>query len=104
MSETLRKIVVETMIPSNFKFMARDLDGSVHVFENEPNLDYGTNKNPLPCDMWDDPSGGDTMPVSFKTSTPAGDLTEDFCKYLTEELGDWRDSCVEITEYITGGN
>ena len=47
MSETLRKIVVETMIPANFNFMARDLDGSVHVFENEPNLDYGTNKNPL---------------------------------------------------------
>ena len=39
MSATLRKIVVETMIPANFKFMARDLDGSVHVFENEPNLD-----------------------------------------------------------------
>ena len=36
MSETLRKIVVETMIPANFKYMARDLDGSVHVFENEP--------------------------------------------------------------------
>ena len=44
MSATLRKIVVETMIPANFKFMARDLDGSVHVFENKPNLDYGTNK------------------------------------------------------------
>ena len=89
MSETLRKIVVETMIPAKFNFMARDLNGSVHVFENEPNLDYGTNKNPLPCDMWDDPSGGNTMPVSFKTSIHAGELTE--------ELGDWRDSCVEIT-------
>ena len=96
MSATLRKIVVETMIPAKFNFMARDLDGSVHAFENEPNLDYGTNKNPLPCDMWDDPSGGDTMPVSFKTSTHAGDLVE--------ELGDWRDSCVEITEYTSGGN
>ena len=96
MTATLRKIVVETMIPANFNFIARDLDGSVHAFENEPNLDYGTNKNPLPCDMWDDPSGGDTMPVSFKTSTDAGDLT----KYL----GDWRDSCVGITEYFHGSN
>ena len=92
MSETLRKIVVETMIPAKFNFMARDLDGSVHAYVNEPNLDYGTNKNPLPCDMWDDPSGGDTMPVSFKTSTDATDSKE--------ELGDWRDSCTEIT----GGN
>ena len=47
MTATLRKIVVETMIPANFNFMARDLDGSVHAFVNEPNLDYGTNKNPL---------------------------------------------------------
>ena len=92
MTATLRKIVVETMIPANFKFMARDLDGLVHAFVNEPNLDYGTNKNPLPCDMWDDPSGGNTRPVSFKTDTADGDFTE--------ELGDWRDSCVEIT----GGN
>ena len=96
MSETLRKIVVETMIPANFKYMARDLDGSVHVFENEPNLDYGTNKNPLPCDMWDDPSGGNTRPVSFKIDIAAGDLTE--------YLGDWRDSCVGITEYYNGSN
>ena len=96
MSQTLRKIVVETMIPANFEWMARDLDGSVHVFENEPNLDYGTNKSPTACDMWDDPSGGETMPVSFKTSTSAG--------FLTEELGDWRDSCVRITEYTAGVN
>ena len=39
-SEELQKIVVETMIPAKFNFMARELDGSVHVFENEPNLDY----------------------------------------------------------------
>ena len=89
MTTEMRRLVVETVIPSNFKYVARDLNGSVHVFENEPNLDYGTNKNPLPCDMWDDPSGGDTMPISFKTSIHAG--------YLTADLGDWRDSCVEIT-------
>ena len=45
--------------------------------------------------MWDDPSGGDTMPVSFKTSTDAGDLTA--------YLGDWRDSCVGITEHYNEG-
>ena len=43
MTSTLRKIVVETMIPTIFNFIARDLVGSVHAFENEPNLDYGTN-------------------------------------------------------------
>ena len=89
MTAVMRRLVVGTVIPSNFKWIARDQDGSIHAFEKEPNLDYGTNKNPLPCDMWDDPSGGNTMPVSFKTSIHAGELTE--------ELGDWRDSCVEIT-------
>ena len=96
MTQEMRKVVLETVIPLKFKYIARDLNGSVHVFENEPNLDYGSNKNPLPCDMWDDPSGGNTRPVSFKTSTDAGDLTE--------ELGDWRDSCIEISEYTTGSN
>ena len=53
MTATLRKIVVETMIPANFNFMARDLDGSVHAYVNEPNLDYGTNKilYPAICGM-----------------------------------------------------
>ena len=76
MSEALRKIVVETMVPANFNFMARDLDGSVHVFENEPNLDYGTNKNPLPCDMWDDPSGGNTC---WRLNKRAGRLARFLC-------------------------
>ena len=91
MSETLRKIVVETMIPANFKYMARDLDGSVHVFENEPNLDYGTNANPTACDMWD-VFEGETMQVSPKTTVSAA--------HLSDELGDWRDSCKEITELV----
>ena len=46
MSQEMRKVVLETVIPSKFKYVARDLDGSIHVFENEPNLDYGTNKSP----------------------------------------------------------
>ena len=52
MTHEMKRLVVETVIPSKFKWVARDLDGSVHVFEKEPNLDYGTNKNPVACDMW----------------------------------------------------
>jgi len=47
MTQEMRKVVLETVIPSKFKYIARDLNGSVHVFENEPNLDYGTNKSPF---------------------------------------------------------
>ena len=89
MPPAVRRLVVETIIPANFKYVARDQDGSVHVFEEKPNLDYGTNANPTACDMWD-VYKGETMQVSPKTPVSAN--------YLTEELGDWRDSCAEITE------
>ncbi len=91
MTTEMRRLVVETVIPSNFKYVARDLNGSVHVFENEPNLDYGTNKNPYPCDMWD-VYEGQTMQISPKTVVSAA--------HLTAELGDWRNSCTEITELV----
>ena len=90
-TEMMRRLVVETVIPAKFKWVARDLDGSVHVFEKEPNLDYGTNKNPVACDMWD-VYDGDTMQITPKTPIHVN--------AITEELGDWRDSCKEITELV----
>ena len=90
-TEMMRRLVVETVIPAKFKWVARDLDGSVHVFEKEPNLDYGTNKNPVACDMWD-VYDGDTMQITPKTPIHAN--------AVSEELGDWRDSCKEITELV----
>ena len=91
MSVEMRRLVVETVIPTKFKWVARDLDGSVHVFEKEPNLDYGTNKNPVACDMWD-VYDGDTMQITPKTPIHAN--------AVSEELGDWRDSCKEITDLV----
>ena len=89
MTPEMRRLTVETIIPANYKWVARDQDGSVHVFEEKPNLDYGTNANPYACDMWD-VYNGKTMQISPKTSVSAA--------HLSEELGDWRDSCIEITE------
>ena len=89
MTTEMRRLVVETVIPGNYKWVARDQDGSVHVFEQEPNLDYGTNANPYACDMWD-VYEGETMRLSPKTPVSAA--------HLTEELGDWRNSCIELTE------
>ena len=87
MKQPLRKIKVETMIPTNFKWIARDQDGSLHIFEKQPNLDYGTNANPLACDMWD-VYEGETMQITPKTAVSAG--------LYQDELGDWRDSCKEL--------
>ena len=83
----MRKIKVETMIPTNFKWIARDQDGSLHIFEKQPNLDYGTNANPLACDMWD-VYEGETMQITPKTAVSAG--------LYQDELGDWRDSLIEL--------
>ena len=83
----MRKIKVETMIPTNFKWIARDQDGSLHIFETQPNLDYGTTANPLACDMWD-VYEGETMQITPKTAVSAG--------LYQDELGDWRDSCKEL--------
>ena len=91
MTTKMRRLMVETVIPANYKWVARDQDGSVHVFEQEPNLDYGTNANPTACDMWD-VFEGETMQVSPKTAVSAA--------HLSDELGDWRDSCKEITELV----
>ena len=87
MSQAMKRVVIETVVPENFKYIARDQDGSVHVFEEKPNLDYGSNANPTACDMWD-VFKGETMQVSPKTPVEAS--------RLTEELGDWRDSLQEL--------
>jgi hypothetical protein len=89
--EVMHRLVVETAIPLNFNWIARDMDGSVYAFEKKPNLDYGTNLNPVACDMWD-VYEGEVLKVSPKTPVSMA--------FLTEELGDWRNSLTEITETI----
>ena len=90
--EKMRRLVVETAIPLSFNWVARDLNGSVHVYEHEPNLDYGTNKNPYPCDMWD-VYEGEVLQIAPPTPVNAGKLTEEF--------GDWRSSLVELKEIMS---
>ena len=34
----MKKINVETLVPDNFKFVARDMDGKVFAFENKPDI------------------------------------------------------------------
>ena len=44
----MKKINVEILVPDNFKFLARDMDGKVFAFENEPEL-----ATDIACDTWD---------------------------------------------------
>ena len=90
--EPMRRLVVETAIPLSFNWVARDLNGAVFAFEKKPNLDYGTNREPLPCDMWD-VYEGEVLQISPPTPVNAGQLTEEF--------GDWRNSLVELKEIMS---
>ena len=44
----MKKLNVETLVPSNYKYVARDMDGKVFAFENKP--DIATDNA---CDTWD---------------------------------------------------
>ena len=77
-------ITIKTIVSNNYKFMARDLNGAVYVFEDKPSL-----ATDIACDTWDVKTGElleITKPLAEEISS----------EYSTEELGDWRDSLIEL--------
>ena len=79
-----RPITIKTIVSNNYRFMARDLNGAVYVFEDKPSL-----ATDIACDTWDVKTGElleITKPLAEEISS----------EYSTEELGDWRDSLVEL--------
>ena len=79
----MKKINVETLVPDNFKFVARDMNGKVFAFENKP--DVATD---IACDTWDVKEGE----ILKLTSAIEGETAV----AIDSELGDWRDSLVEL--------
>ena len=83
----MKKINVETLVPDTFKYVARDMDGKLYAFENEPNV-----ATDIACDTWDVKEGKllqITKPVFL--STEGITFTA-----IGSELGDWRDSLIEL--------
>ena len=78
----MKKINVETLVPSNFKFLARDLDGKIFVFENKPSL-----ATDIACDTWD-VKEGEILQVTY----PVENITT-----TSTLLGDWRESLTELS-------
>ncbi len=83
----MKKINIETLVPETYKYLARDMDGKLYAFENEPSL-----ATDIACDTWDVKEGKVlqiTKPVflSEEGITHTG---------VDSELGDWRDSLTEI--------
>ena len=78
----MKKINVETLVPNNFKFLARDMDGKLYAFENEPSI-----ATDIACDTWDVKTG-EVLQISPPTPMTTANL----------ELGDWRESLVELND------
>ena len=83
----MKKINVETLVPDNFKFVARDMDGKVFAFENKP--DVATD---IACDTWD-VKEGEILQITNPVYLSAEGIT---FTAIGSELGDWRDSLTEL--------
>ena len=80
----MKKINVETLVPNNYKYVARDMNGEIYAFENEPSL-----ATDIACDTRD-VKEGEVLQV---TSSVEGETAV----AIDSELGDWRDSLIELS-------
>ena len=76
----MKKLTVETLVPEHFKFLARDLDGKVFAFENEPNSD---------CDTWD-VDEGEVLQITNPVRLPVEEIGS--------QLGDWKKSLIDLRD------
>ena len=84
----MKKINVKTLVPEIYKFLARDMDGKVFVFENEPSL-----ATDIACDTWD-VKEGELLQITEPVSLSEEEISP--FTAIGSELGDWRDSLIEL--------
>ena len=77
-----KNVTVKTVIDEKFRFLARDLNGSVFVFEDKPSI-----ATDIACDTWDVKTG-----EILQITPPITESTSDL------ELVDWRESLVELDD------
>ena len=80
----MKNITVKTVVDEKFRFLARDLNGSVFVFEDKPSIPID-----IACDMWDVKTG-EVLQITPSTSKSTSDL----------DLGDWRESLIELNDEV----
>ena len=80
-----KNVTVKTIVDEKFRFLARDLNGSVFVFEDKPSI-----ATDIACDTWDVKTG-----EILQITPPTTDAE------VTSDLeGDWRDSLIEIDNEV----
>jgi hypothetical protein len=80
----IKNVTVKTVVDEKFRFLARDLNGSVFVFEDKPNI-----ATDIACDTWDVKTG-----EILQITPPTTEVTSDDLE------GDWRDSLIEIDNEV----
>ena len=80
----MKNVTVKTVVDEKFRFLARDLNGSVFVFEDKPSIPID-----IACDIWDVKTG-EVLQIIPATLKSTSDL----------DLGDWRESLIEIDNEI----
>ena len=83
----MKKIKLETIVPELYNFLARDMDGKVYAFENEPSL-----ATDIACDTWD-VKEGKVLQITNPVFLSEEGITN---TGVDSELGDWRDSLIEL--------
>ena len=83
----MKRLSLETLVPDNFKFAARDMDGKDFAFENKPNI-----ATDIACDTWD-VKEGEILQLTNPVYLSAEGIT--FTE-IGSELGDWRESLMEL--------
>ena len=77
-----KNVTIKTVVDEKFRFLARDLNGSVFVFEDKPSIAID-----IACDTWDVKTG-----EILQITPPIPESTSDL------ELIDWRESLVELDD------
>ena len=78
-----KNVTAKTVVDEKFRFLARDMNGSVFVFEDKPNI-----ATDIACDTWDVKTG-EILQITPPTTKSTSDLE-----------GDWRDSLMEIDDEV----
>ena len=80
-----KNVTAKTVVDEKFRFLARDMNGSVFVFEDKPNI-----ATDIACDTWDVKTG-EVLQISPPTPKSIASL----------DFGDWRESLIELSdEYL----
>ena len=77
-----KNVTIKTAVNEKFRFLARDLNGSVFVFEDKPDI-----ATDIACDTWDVKTG-----EILQITPPIPESTSDL------ELVDWRESLIELND------